>query len=101
MQLCININVINNAKYKQNSMGTIYVENGIYYSIHSRDHNPPHLHIRYAEYDARIDIMSRKLIKGNLPKAQLKQVQEWLNDTEKQKRLVNMFYFMNPDLRNK
>ena len=31
------------------------------------DHNPPHFHARYAEYNAKIDINNLTIIEGSLP----------------------------------
>lgn len=31
------------------------------------DHNPPHIHARYGEYDAKFDIETFKLIDGSMP----------------------------------
>jgi hypothetical protein len=80
-------------------MGTIYVENGIYYIIHMREHNPPHIHAVYGEYEAQVDIITREIIEGHLPNRQLQRVQAWLNDEERQENLVKMFYQINPHLR--
>ena len=45
--------------------------------IYPRDHNPPHFHAIYAEYEALIDIQTLKVLKGELPNKQLKRVIDW------------------------
>ncbi len=41
------------------------------------EHNPPHIHAMYGEYDAEIDIKSGEIIKGDLPIIQKQKVKEW------------------------
>lgn len=43
-----------------------------------RDHNPPHLHASYAEYEGLIDINQLELISGKLPPRVLGLVIEWM-----------------------
>ena len=42
-----------------------------------RDHLPPHFHVEYAEFNAKITIMDAELIEGSLPKKALRLVQAW------------------------
>ena len=44
-----------------------------------KEHNPPHLHALYGEYDAEIDIRTGKQIKGNLPVTALSLVSKWIS----------------------
>jgi len=41
------------------------------------DHNPPHFHVIYGEFEAQIDINTLEIIKGNLPKRVLGMTVEW------------------------
>lgn len=41
------------------------------------DHNPPHFHAVYAEYEARINIDTLTVISGQLPSRALSLVTEW------------------------
>jgi hypothetical protein len=41
------------------------------------EHNPPHIHIYYAEYKATVDIRTCELIQGDLPGKQLKLAMAW------------------------
>jgi hypothetical protein len=41
------------------------------------EHNPPHFHVYYNEFNASVDIRSGEIIEGNLPARQRKLVQAW------------------------
>lgn len=41
------------------------------------DHNPPHFHAMYGEYEAIFDIMSLNLLRGSLPPKAISLVTEW------------------------
>jgi len=50
---------------------------GIIIMLYINEHNPPHFHVKYAEYLAEVDIQTLKLIRGNLPKRAYSLVLEW------------------------
>ncbi|OON98606.1 MAG: hypothetical protein ATN35_04300 [Epulopiscium sp. Nele67-Bin004] len=50
---------------------------GIRITINYNDHMPPHFHAQYNGYDVSIDIINGSVLKGNLPKRQLKLVLAW------------------------
>ncbi len=50
---------------------------GIHITINYSDHNPPHIHAAYGEYQALIDIQQQVAFKGYLPGKQLKLVLAW------------------------
>ncbi len=50
---------------------------GIIIRMFYRDHNPPHFHAVYAEYEALIDIQKLELWSGHLPPRVLGLVIEW------------------------
>ena len=80
-------------------MGTIHVINSVKIFLYSRDHNPPHIHAKYAEYEALIAIASGEVIRGYLPNVQLSEVSEWLSSPKVKKDLLTMFHSMNPHTR--
>jgi len=41
------------------------------------DHNPPHFHVIYNEYEAQVSIETLEVLKGELPKRVLAMVVEW------------------------
>ena len=42
------------------------------------DHNPPHIHARYAEYDAKVNINTLALLSGYLPNKKMMLVKEFI-----------------------
>ena len=42
-----------------------------------KEHNPPHIHILYGEYNAVIDLQTLKLMEGDLPGKGLAMAMEW------------------------
>lgn len=82
-------------------MATIHVINNVKIRLYSRDHNPPHIHAVYAEYEVKLEIMSGEIIVGHLPKTQLKEVSGWLENPVVKEKLVKAFHRLNPHLRRK
>lgn len=50
---------------------------GITIYMYYEDHNPPHFHVRYNEFECLIDIQSMKILEGKLPKKIEKLVLAW------------------------
>ncbi len=50
---------------------------GIVIGMFFDDHNPPHFHAKYAEYQAEIGINDLAVIKGELPPKAMGLVMEW------------------------
>ena len=50
---------------------------GIVIYMYFNEHNPPHFHARYNEYQAAISIESLGIVEGNLPSKVLSLVVEW------------------------
>jgi len=55
-------------------MPTISLFYGIAIRMFVKEHNPPHFHAVYGEYEGQIDIATGQLINGRLPKAALRLV---------------------------
>lgn len=51
---------------------------GLVIYMYINDHNPPHFHVIYGEYEASINIEDG-LVNGTLPRRALKMVFEWLD----------------------
>jgi len=51
---------------------------GIIIKMYFDDHNPPHIHIKYGEYDA-IMYIQDCIIDGKIPSKVVKKVEEWVN----------------------
>ena len=50
---------------------------GVIIRMFYRDHNPPHFHAFYGEYQALIDIQKNEILSGTLPPRVLGLVVEW------------------------
>jgi hypothetical protein len=50
---------------------------GIVIAMYNNDHNPPHFHAVYAEYEAEISIQTLEVLAGGLPRRALAIVLEW------------------------
>ncbi len=50
---------------------------GIKIYINPNDHNPPHFHVRYAEFDAQVGIKDGQILAGNLPPKARALTEEW------------------------
>lgn len=58
-------------------MPTISTFYGITIKMFFSDHNPPHIHAVYGEYNGLFDISSLEMIEGDLPKRAVDMIQEW------------------------
>ena len=52
---------------------------GIKIYMHYDDHNPPHFHVKYNEFNALIDINDLKIMRGKLPPRVMGMIIEWAN----------------------
>ena len=50
---------------------------GVIISMFYKDHNPPHIHIQYAEYTAIVDF-NGNILEGELPVKQRKLIEAWI-----------------------
>ena len=50
---------------------------GMTIAMYFKDHNPPHFHVLYNEYDAAINIMTLSVIDGKIPPRILGLALEW------------------------
>ena len=48
------------------------------YLIDNQHHHLPHLHAKYAEFEASIQIEDGEILAGQLPRKQLRLVQAWI-----------------------
>ena len=58
-------------------MPTVAMIYGILVQIYAADHNPPHIHIRYAEFKATYDF-DGNLLDGKLPPRQARFISAWI-----------------------
>ena len=48
------------------------------YLIDNKQHHSPHIHAKYAEFEASIGISDGEVLSGELPRKQLRLVQAWI-----------------------
>lgn len=61
-------------------MPTLSVFYGIVIQIYWFDHAPPHVHARYGEHEAQIDIQRVALLDGSLPRRAKAMVLRWARE---------------------
>lgn len=57
---------------------------GIVITMYFDEHNPPHFHVRYNEYQAVVEIQSLNLLAGKLPARVRGLVEEWAEQHQAQ-----------------
>ena len=78
-------------------MPTIDYFDGMSINIYYGEHVPAHVHALYNEFEALVEIRSKKLYAGYLPGKQMKKVVRWLVENEDE--AVEIFYKFNEKLR--
>ena len=71
--------------------------NGIKIYVYFDDHPPPHIHVKYCEFEMKIIIESGNPLAGDLPVRQKKMVNNWL--LKRSNIVLKMFYLYNPKLK--
>ncbi len=51
------------------------------YLLNNKHHHLPHIHPKYAEFEASIGIGDGEILSGELPRKQLRLVQAWMSFT--------------------
>ena len=77
-------------------MPTVKIIDSIKIDLYSREHNPPHFHAIYADFEALITIKDFTIYAGRLSKTQLTKVVNWAKDN--QNMLMENFKRLNPRL---
>ncbi len=72
---CLNLQRVN---YKISNMPEISKFYGIIIYMYIDDHNPPHFHVWYDEYQAEVTIKDG-IVRGEMPRRALRLVYEWLD----------------------
>lgn len=61
---------------------------GISIYIRFEDHRPPHFHATYAEHEVSIAISNLEILRGKLPRTQLRKVMAWARNHQAELRTV-------------
>ncbi len=65
-------------------MPTIAQFYGLLFIMHTRgEHPPPHVHVKYNEYEASIEIKTGKIMEGYLPPRSRKLALKWINANQR------------------
>ncbi len=75
-------------------MPTIKIIDTIKIDIYSREHPPPHIHVKYAEFEELVIIETLETYAGEIPKVQRKKVIKWASQNKKY--LLDTFNKLNP-----
>lgn len=70
---------------------------GVKIYVYDFDHNPPHFHARYAEYEVLVVIQTLEILRGAMPPAKLRRILKWAK--QNQSELLTEFQTLNPHLR--
>lgn len=73
-------------------------KDGVRIELYSREHLPLHIHARYGEFEALVEIRTGNLLGGSLPPKKIKLVREWLMEGDRRKDIEQKFYALNPRL---
>ena len=57
---------------------------GMIITMYYNDHPPPHFHVRYGEYRAKLNVETGDLLDGHLPRRALELVREWREMNEEE-----------------
>ena len=52
----------------------------IRFSVYTRDHNPPHVHVKYDKYEISISLIDFSVLSGNLPKKNRNIAIKWIKE---------------------
>jgi hypothetical protein len=77
----------------------IEIIDGIKIVVYSREHLPPHIHAKYGEYEAMINIHTGEIEEGKFPKKKLTLVHQWLKNDENKSLVEKNFFELNPKLK--
>jgi hypothetical protein len=58
-------------------MPVVAIVDGVKIMFFFKDHGPPHFHVEYAEYSAKVSIATLKIIEGRLPASKRRPVLQW------------------------
>lgn len=77
-------------------MPNIETFNGVKVNIYYNEHNPPHVHFVFGEYEVLLVIQDGTVYKGWLPGPQLERSKKWLNNNRRD--CMKTFKLFNPHL---
>lgn len=73
-------------------MPTVTLFDGIKLEMFANDHNPPHVHIKYAEYKCLLTIQSGTVYAGSMPVKQLRKASIYVENNRE--RLMDLWHLL-------
>jgi hypothetical protein len=61
-------------------MPVVAIVDGVLIMFFFNDHDPPHFHVRYGDFQAKVSIATLKFIDGDLPRNKRRRVLEWASE---------------------
>jgi hypothetical protein len=61
-------------------MPVVAIVDGVLIMFFYNDHDPPHFHVEYGEFRAKVSIATLKIIEGDLPANKRRRVLEWASE---------------------
>ena len=58
-------------------MPVVAIVDGMLIILFFNDHDPPHFHVEFGEFKARVSIATSEIIEGRLPVAKRRKLLEW------------------------
>ena len=58
-------------------MPVVAIVDGVLIMLFFNDHDPPHFHVEYGEFQAKVSIATLKIIEGDIPPDKRNRVLEW------------------------
>jgi hypothetical protein len=80
---------------KTTKMPTVKIIDNVKVILYSRDHPPPHIHLKYAEFEELIVIETLKTYAGQIPPIQRKKATDWA--AQNKSYLLTVFNSLNPN----
>lgn len=59
-------------------MATVELFDGIKIELFANDHNPPHVHVKYAEFKCLLNIQTTQVYTGKMPGKPLRRAQDYV-----------------------
>jgi len=62
----------------------VAIVDGMMVMLFFNDHDPPHFHVEYGDFHARVSIATMQLIDGRLPIAKRRKLLQWARDHQEE-----------------
>lgn len=80
------------SKSRLDVMPTVILFDGIKIEMFANDHNPPHVHVKYAEHKCLLTLNTIMIYAGSMPVKPLKRAQTYV--TNHRDSLINLWFLL-------